>query len=41
MKKKRSRPSAERIAQSEAVWQRLRERLDYHRQKLAEEQGGR
>jgi hypothetical protein len=37
MKPKRNRPSEEQIARSERVWQQLRTRLAYHRQKLLEE----
>jgi hypothetical protein len=37
MKRKRSRPSPEQLARSEQVWQQLRERLAYHKAKLAEE----
>jgi hypothetical protein len=37
MKRKRNRPSPEQIARSEEVWQRLRDRIAYHKAKLAEE----
>ncbi len=37
MKRKRTRPSAEQIARSQQVWQRLRDRIAYHKAKLAEE----
>ncbi len=39
MKRKRRRPTAEELARSQAVWQRLRERLAYHQARLAEERG--
>ncbi len=38
MKKKRHEPSEEELARSEAVWRRLRERLEHQRRKLAEEE---
>ena len=41
MKKKRYRPTPEEQARSEAVWQRLRERIAYHKAKLVEEQAQR
>jgi hypothetical protein len=37
MKRKRRRPTPEERAQSEAVLQRLRERIAYHEAKLDEE----
>jgi hypothetical protein len=37
MKRKRRRPTPDERARSEAVLQRLRERIAYHEAKLAEE----
>jgi hypothetical protein len=37
MKPKRRKPTPEELARSEAVMQRLRERIAYHEAKLAEE----
>jgi len=41
MKRKKSKPPAEELARSDATWRRLRERLAYHRAKLAEERAAR
>lgn len=41
MKRKKGKPTDEEIARSEAVWQRLRERIAYHKAKLVDERAQR
>ena len=36
MKRKRRKPTPEELERSEAIWQRLRERLAFHKAKLEE-----